>query len=426
VQVNISGAAANQAQVWVRFRFMGACDYAWMVDDVAFVEGASSDIQMTKVWHGDILNAFEYTQIPLAQAQEVVIGAACLNQGGDAQTGITYAYSISSGGSVVNSGTFPAGNPTLASSGRDTTWYATGFTPSATGNYALTVTVDSDQTDEVPGNNEAGSAFKVTDNIYAHDDEDNIEFQISGGNATGTSTPNEYKAAMYYELVADATLTAVQVAFGSNTTTSSCIVEVFDAVNDQNLENPLITEIYDLQTGDVPTAGEVILVDIVLDGGAGVDLVAGTYIISIGNSGSGENLWILASDGDDDRAQLRYGPFGSGGAINWYTGYTNSPMIRGNFDPSVGIQENEDVSGVSVYPNPVADVLNISFVSKDDQNVTVNVISSTGALVQSEQVIAKNGQSNLVTFNTAGLATGIYMVQLVGINSSLTERVVVR
>jgi len=327
----------------------------------------------------------------------------------------------------VSSGSFPANNASMISSGSDTTWYATGFTPSATGTYTVMVSVSSDQTDEVPANNDGESTFMVTDNIYAHDDEDNIEFQIYGGDVTGTTTANEYKAALYYEVFADATLTAVQVAFGANTTTSSCIIEVFDAVNDQSLSNPIVTEVYDLAPGDVPTAGEVILVNIVINDGDGVQLDAdGLYLISIGNTGEGEGLWILASDGDDDRGQLRYGPFGAGGSIDWYTGYTNSPMIRGNFDPTVGIVENEDVALVSIYPNPTSDNVNVNFVSKENQDVTINVIGVDGKLVFAKQLNTKAGQSSRTTIDVANLSAGIYMVQLTGATSSLTQRIVVQ
>lgn len=426
-QVNISSVAANQAQVWIRFRFMGACDYSWMVDDVAFVEAASSDLELTDVWHGDIIGAFEYQQIPLAQIQEVMIGATCTNAGGDAQTNAVYTFDISDGSTSVASGTFPAGNTNIVSQTADTTWYSTGFTPSATGTYTVTVSVASDQVDEVLGNNDGESIFKITENIYAHDDEDNIEFQISGGNVTGTTTANEFKAALYYEVFADATLTAVQVAFGASTTTASCIIEVYDVVADQTLSNPIVTEVYDLVSGDVPTGGAINLVNILIDGGSGILLEAGgTYLISIGNTGEGESLTILASDGDADRARLGYGPFGAGGAIDWYTGYTASPIIRANFDPSVGIQENEDVASVSIYPNPTSDNVNINFVSKENQNVSINVISVDGSLVFSKQLNTKVGQASRTSVDVSNLSAGIYMVQLMGEKSSLTQRIVVQ
>jgi hypothetical protein len=229
---------------------------------------------------------------------------------------------------------------------------------------------------------------------------------------------------MYYTILADATITAVQVAFGGNTTTSSCIVEVFES---GDLESALTTSVYDFEPGDIVTDGTVKLVNILIEDGDGLLLTAGTtYLIAIGNGTAGEDLWVLASDGDDDSGQLRYGPFGEGGAINWYTGYTTSPVIRANFDATVGVEENSDVSGVYIFPNPATDLINVGFVSKENQNVTANIISSNGSLIQSESIIGKAGQSSSVRFNTTNLSAGIYMVQLVGAKSILTQRVIVQ
>lgn len=420
--INISGAAGGQSTVWIRFRFQGGWDYFWQLDDVAFVEGAANDLEISNVWHGDILNDYEYQQTPLAQAQEIVIGVASTNLGGEAQTNAVYTYDISDANGSVSSGTFAATLTSIPSTSADTTWYATGFTPSATGDYVVTVSVAADQTDELPDNNEGASNFSITESIYAHDDIDNIEFQIYGG-LDDSNVPNEYKAGLIYAMNADATLYAVQVAFGANTTTATCFVDVYNTVD---LDNPIVSEVYDLQTGDVSTGSAISLVNILIDGGNGIDLTAGqSYLLSVGNS-AGENLWILASDGDDDLGGLRYGPFGAGGAVNWYTGYTTSPIIRANFDPAASVQENEDVSGVLMYPNPANSDFTVSFVAKEDQDMTVNILGANGALVLSEQIIAKVGQNSTVNFNVAGLASGIYMVQLQGASSSLTQRFVVQ
>jgi hypothetical protein len=423
-QVNISGAvAANPSTVWIRFRYIGACDYSWMVDDVAFVEGASDDIVLTDVWHGDILLDWEYQQIPLAQVQEVVLGATVVNAGGAAQTNVIYTWDIADAAGSVASGTFPATNASIDPTVSDTTWYATGFTPSALGTYTVSVSAAGDQTDQVPLDNSGGSMFMVTEAIFAHDDEDNIEFQISGGEDASMQA-NEYKVGMYYSILAEANLTSVQIAFGANTTTSTCIVEVFDAAD---LSTALTTTVYDFQPGNIPTAGDIVLIDILIEDGDGFVLDAGTtYLLAVGNGTVGEQLWVLASDGDADRGQLRYGPFGVGSAIDWYTGYTTSPMIRANFDATIGIEENQDVSGVSVYPNPASDVLNVAFVSKENQDVTVNVISANGGMVHTQAITGKAGVSNTVTLDTKALSAGIYMVQLVGAKSTLTQRVVVQ
>lgn len=388
-QINISGVAGGQAQVWIRFRYIGACDYAWMVDDVAIIEGADNDMQLVDVWHGDILNAFEYNSIPLSQAQEVVIGAGSVNQGGATQTTVTYIYDIALAGTSVASGTFAASNATLASAASDTTWFSTGFTPSAEGTYTVSVTVGSDEGDDNATNNAGSSVFKVTQYIYGHDDVDNIEFQIYGG-LDGNNSPNEFKSAVFYEVVNDETLSSVQVAFGGNTTATSAYIEVFDA---EDLATALVTEVYDLQPGDVPTGVAVNLVNIPIDGGAGYLLAAGTtYVISVGNTGAGEALWILTSDGDDDRAVLQYGPFGAGGAINWYTGYTYSPVLRANFDPSISIAENNDLTGIQMFPNPANDVLTVKFNANESNDIRINIVAMDGKMVYSHNANAFSGQ----------------------------------
>ena len=424
VSINITGAVGASETLFLRIGW-SARVYFWMIDDMRIVEGLGNDLAMTDVWHGDINNAFEYQQIPLEQTQEVIIGAACFNQGGTAQPNAVYTYDISDGSGSVDSGTFSADNNSIVSTGGDTTWFATGFTPATVGDYTVTVSVASDFTDELLTNNDAESFFKMTDNIYAHDDEDNIELIVYGGDVDGTTTANEFKMGLYYEVTAAANLTSVQVAFGRLTTTTACLVEVFEA---GDLDNALVTEVYDILPADVSTGnGVTILTDILIEDGDGYLLDAGVlYFISIGNTGEGEELYIEASDGDADRGQLRYGPYGAGGAIDWYTGWTNSPIIRGNFDAAVSVEENEHVSGVTIYPNPTTDILNINFVSKEDQNVTINVIGVDGALVFSENLTTKIGQASRTTVDFANLAKGIYMVQLVGSNSSLTQRVVVQ
>jgi len=424
VSINISGAVGSSQTLFVRIGW-SARVYYWMIDDMRIVEGLGNDLAMTDVWHGDVFNAFEYQQIPLAQAHEVVIGAACVNQGGNSQTNATYTFDISVGSTSVASGTFAADLTSIGSTNRDTTWYATGYIPDAIGDYTVTVSVSAEETDELLSNNEAESLFKMTDNIYAHDDEDNIEFQVSGGDNSSMQA-NEFKIALYYETFAAGTLTAVQTAFGNNTTTTSCIVEVFDVVNDQSLSDPIITEVYDLMPGDVSTGAVPTFVNILIDGGDGVQLDAdGLYLISIGNTGEGEDLWFLASDGDLDRAQLRYGPFGAGGAIDWYTGYTTSPMIRANFDPTVDVSEATlKENGFGVYPNPTSQ--NFTIMLNDQIEVqSVSLVDLQGKIIMdlTNLVVAGNQK---VEVNASNLASGVYVVSVLSAEGVGTQKIVIQ
>jgi hypothetical protein len=70
--------------------------------------------------------------------------------------------------------------------------------------------------------------------------------------------------------------------------------------------------------------------------------------------------------------------------------------------------------------------LTVGFVSKDGEDLTVNIIGVDGALIASQQLATTAGQSSTATFNVENLAAGIYLVQIEGAKSSLTQRVVVQ
>lgn len=420
VSINISGAIGSSQSVFLRIGW-SARVYFWMIDDMKIIEGLGNDLAMTDVWHGDIVNAFEYNQVPLAQTQELVIGAACVNLGGTAQPNTVYTYEVSDGSSTVASGSFPANNTSIVSTGADTTWYATGFIPTTVADYTVTVTVASDLADEALANNEAESVLKITDNIYAHDDEDNIELIVYGGDVDGTTTANEFKMGLYYEAPVAANLTAVQVAFGRLTTTTSCIVEVFDA---SDLSDALVTEVYDILPGDVSTGnGVTILTNILIEDGDGYQLDAGgLYFISIGNTGEGEELYIEASIGDADRGQLRYGPYGAGGAIDWYTGWTNSPIIRANFDPTVGVEEATlEEKGFVIYPNPASSAVVLQL--EDPQDVErVSILDVNGKTITEMSGTKANTK---VTLDVSELSSGLYFVNVFTVEGSSTQKLII-
>lgn len=94
-------------------------------------------------------------------------------------------------------------------------------------------------------------------------------------------------------------------------------------------------------------------------------------------------------------------------------GYQMFPcMVGGN----VGIPSDE-FAGISVYPNPVTDVLNIS--NENGLVESVEVISTTGSVVYTSAV-----SSNNFTVNTAGLNAGIYFVNVRTANGVKTFKVV--
>ncbi len=435
------GAAAGQPNVLIRFRFVGAWGLWWAIDDVAIVEGASADAALNAVYHGDVFGGYEYSRIPLSQVQEVGITVISENVGsGDVVFG--YLYEIQDDNGVVASGQFLPNSvtsgslPGLAADESDTTYYATGFTPSATGEYTVVVSIASDPgfppVDQNSANNTSGSSFLVTDDIYSHDE--TLTGLINGG--TQADPAPEYLAGLIYEVVADATLSAIQTIFytqaGFELTSSTAWYEVYELVPGSTTPisqlTPIVSDLYDLQPSDISTGSTLTPVDIEINEGLGVQLTAGnSYLVALGNADVGETLVLLTSAGDDDFAGLRYGPYGQGGAVNWYTGWTSTPAVRAKLSTTtVDVADNEEVSEFNVYPNPTVQDLTVELTSVDDADMTINIISSTGTLVASEQLTSMAGQKSRINFNVDNLASGIYTVQVQGLASTLTKRVVVK
>jgi hypothetical protein len=75
-------------------------------------------------------------------------------------------------------------------------------------------------------------------------------------------------------------------------------------------------------------------------------------------------------------------------------------------------------TGISIYPNPVSDFLNISFVSPPSGTMTLNIYNALGALIWSE-IITGSTQQIPWTF-----PAGAYGVEISGATGKYTTRVV--
>jgi hypothetical protein len=76
--------------------------------------------------------------------------------------------------------------------------------------------------------------------------------------------------------------------------------------------------------------------------------------------------------------------------------------------PRVGAEAG--ALSLTAYPNPVSDVLNVSFNSEKSQDYTVRMLDATGRIVMADAKTASEGE-NKVEMSVKGLASGIYMLQ---------------
>ena len=416
VTANVSSIIGNSPTAYIGFRYIGTWDYAWMVDDVKIVTLPDNDLGIIKGWHGDILSSYEFSMVPLTQAREIVAGVVVENQGGQAQN-VTVTCEVNDGSGVVATTTQALSSAVGA---KDTLWFNTGYTPSANGTYDVTFTLPADM--ETSDDTYTTSELMVNDDLMAHD------YGADGAYGWNASTNNNadepHSWGNLFEMEADQLLKGVDINFATGTTPGLYFlirVQHVDPLGQGDyIQDPmdLLAQVdYTVDAADIgsaittielPTpvtlqAGELYMIDILkVDGTTGQSFYIG---------GSDTNLE------DDDFSTIGYGPYGSGSAVNYYISWGFAPYVRANFDPTLNVEE-EELTGVSVYPNPSAGVVNVT----NDNNLTntIEVFDVTGKTVLSKVV------STQTTFDLSGNGSGVYIVKVSNEAGSLVERVVIK
>ncbi|HYV94419.1 MAG TPA: T9SS type A sorting domain-containing protein [Chitinophagales bacterium] len=108
--------------------------------------------------------------------------------------------------------------------------------------------------------------------------------------------------------------------------------------------------------------------------------------------------------------------------------------IRANCVPAVGTgkmtftttgcrigNEQENSQALSVFPNPSADNITVSFYSAQDEVVEISIFDLTGRLVQQQREEATSG-SNQISYNIESLSDGTYIVQVKNSNGIFTSK----
>ena len=78
---------------------------------------------------------------------------------------------------------------------------------------------------------------------------------------------------------------------------------------------------------------------------------------------------------------------------------------------------------VALYPNPVANVLNIVMSSEKEENATITITDLNGKQIASEEVLLTKG-NNKITYATQNLAKGMYLVTIKRSEGNIIERFV--
>ena len=102
--------------------------------------------------------------------------------------------------------------------------------------------------------------------------------------------------------------------------------------------------------------------------------------------------------------------------INIYTGSPSDNLV-------VGLEEQEELGNVAVYPNPTEGELSVRFDANSGQQMNLQIMDVTGKVVQTKSINANSG-TNLVVLGTEMLSSGMYFLQIG--NSQNTVQFVVK
>jgi hypothetical protein len=106
-------------------------------------------------------------------------------------------------------------------------------------------------------------------------------------------------------------------------------------------------------------------------------------------------------------------------AFAWNDNYNS--MFDAEWSLVVGVSESSSgATELNLYPNPAADIANISFNANEAQSMVITVMDLTGRVFINEEVHVNQG-NNLLPLSVNRLASGNYIIQLKGatISSSL-------
>ena len=389
-------AFAENPNVWIT--------YGWYIDDVRLVTNPDNDLEITETYWGT--EGLNYYQIPLTQVAPIDFEVAVFNGGANTQTNVAL-------NADVNGGAFIGSSDPAEIISLDTAilTLSTPFTPDANGNYTIVQTISSDSTDDVPGNNEIDDiSFAVGDFIYARDNG-------SPGGST-TNGVDGFESGNLFDVWADQTLKAIDIRIPGGTNGAELGTEFY--VKLYSVDVATGDFIYEMESDVLTLTQQMQNTSLTVPLLSPVNVIANTtYLAVIGSFGEG----LRVSTAGTSEPQTSF--FLDLADNTWYY-QTGTPYVRLNFDPTVGIEENNTAFTVgNVFPNPVSGEGTLHVFMNNAQNMSMEITDLSGKLVSVQSKSLNQGE-NKIALDTAQLSSGIYTVTLLSGTTSFSRKMIVQ
>lgn len=430
IVINLSAIAPGEDDVKIKFTWSSLGNYFWALDDMFLFVPADNNLTVSNSYMGDIIDFWEYSQVPLTQAAGLDLGATITNNGGQVSDDAQLAIDVFFNGAMdpVYS---EASNPAELIQGVDTlVWIYTDYVPDAIGDYSVNFTAQDTNEDADPEDNITEGSLEVTEFIYARDN--NV---VQGGfpNANFLEDDTPFSAGNLFEIVNDQIVYGIDFVLTNNTEEGAkVLVQLLDgsSANFDPLPDGVSDQVqiwednYSAIGDDDPT-----WITIAFD--EGVAVTAESFVLPVVTYFGGDGgLQVGRSQTDEpDQTNFIFGPFGVDGVVNWYFSNTNY-MVRLNFNPNavttvgeispeVGFRLDQNV------PNPVSSNSYITFELLEAGDVELVLMDITGKEVANLASGYKAVGTHRVDFNLGDLAPGVYNYSLLHNNQKLTKSLLV-
>jgi len=403
--------AGNESTVQFRFRWDGAWNYGWQLDNIEVVDMNEKDIAITQMWKNDF-GGISFSQLPVAHTDSIVVGAVLKNTGHVDQTGVTFDYVVKdAANATVASGT-AADVLSLTNSQYDTVFVNTNFMPTDLGVYTVELTaVSNEGDDDLSTNVVTDNNFELTAYTIAQD------FNV-GSVEEITSWPTKSGEAIF-GILAD---------FKSADVVSGLDIKL--TAHTENVGEQISAMIYENNGVDgwVPVAQAFHTV--VSDDLGGFVTIA----FENGFSVNATSLYFAGARQNDTPAMPL---FERQGNIVWgnLQGFDDEAALSGFFDRKspivrvrvnageVGVNENVVNNSFSTYPNPANTTVNVSLNYSGSKNTVIKVLDITGSVVSVLNLGTVNGVSTSA-ISVENLSNGVYFIEVSNSNSKEVKKFV--
>jgi len=401
----------NASQVAIRFSWTTAfpqsstnpavwITYGWYIDDLRIRTNPDNDITTVDPYWGTA--GLNYSRIPTTQVAPIDFATFVFNNGLNTQTDVTLEVDVNSGAWTGTS--TPVDVPVGV---QDSIGTSTQYTPAAVvGSHSFTWEVTQNEVDDVPANNMLmGDSFDVTEWIYAMDDD--VVDGSTGNGGFGWEKGN------FYDIWADQDAYSIDIKLHSTSEVGSIVygkVYRWDPTGAATFADALFyeqqTDFHEVTAQDLAQG----VITLPLLAPVSMTAAANTYFVVAVTDGDGgaTNDVQLATSGISPTG---FSYFYAADDDAWYL-QPQTPIVRLNFENTIGLDELSNVSALNVYPNPASEEVNVSFNVTDASNVTVEVMDMTGKVMETVVDAADfTGMQNSV-INTSNYAAGLYVVNI--------------